>query len=111
MIAANPWPSQRDYFRQHQDEVHSTPVEIARQLPDDILRITGYCKLGLQSTLPGYMLTIPKDKAVGGVGYVGDHEAPIDYLYEDGHGFGKMGPKENKGLPNGHASGVTNGAM
>jgi ectoine hydroxylase-related dioxygenase (phytanoyl-CoA dioxygenase family) len=35
---------QRDYFRQDQDEVLSTPIEVARQLPDDILRLSGYCK-------------------------------------------------------------------
>ncbi|KAL5334137.1 hypothetical protein BJX70DRAFT_402840 [Aspergillus crustosus] len=64
---------QRDYFRQHQDEVLSTPIEVARKLPDDILRITGYYK------------------SVGGVGYVGDHLAPVDYLFEDGNGIGKMG--------------------
>lgn len=36
---------QRDYFRQDQEEILSTPVEIARTLPDDILRIAGYCEL------------------------------------------------------------------
>lgn len=36
--------SQRDYFRQDQDEVLSTPIEIARTLPDDVLRLAGYCK-------------------------------------------------------------------
>lgn len=35
---------QRDYFRQQQNEVFSTPIEVARKLPDDILRITGYCR-------------------------------------------------------------------
>lgn len=39
-----PGCSQRDYFRQDQDEVLSTPIEIARKLPDDILKIAGYCK-------------------------------------------------------------------
>ncbi|KAL4879279.1 hypothetical protein BJY04DRAFT_220399 [Aspergillus karnatakaensis] len=63
---------QRDYFRQHQEEVLSTPIEVARKLPDDILRIAGYYK------------------AVGGVGYVGDHLAPVDFLFEDGNGIGKM---------------------
>ena len=57
------------------------------------------------------MLTFILDKAVGGVGYVGDHEAPIDYLYEDGHGFGKIGPKSNAGIVNGLANGVMNGGV
>lgn len=36
--------SQRDYFRADQDEVLSTPIEVARTLPDDVLRLAGYCK-------------------------------------------------------------------
>ncbi len=36
---------QRDYFRQDQEEILSTPIEIARRLPDDILKIAGYCEL------------------------------------------------------------------
>jgi hypothetical protein len=40
MIASD--PRQRDYFRQDQDEVLSTPIEIARKLPEDILKIAGY---------------------------------------------------------------------
>jgi hypothetical protein len=39
--------SQRDYFRQDQDEVLSTPIEIARKLPEDILKLAGYCKTKL----------------------------------------------------------------
>ena len=39
--------SQRDYFRQDQEEVLSTPIEIARKLPDDILKLAGYCKTNL----------------------------------------------------------------
>lgn len=35
---------QRDYFRADQDEVLSTPIEVARALPDDVLRLAGYCK-------------------------------------------------------------------
>lgn len=35
---------QRDYFRQDQEEVLSTPLELARTFPEDILRIAGYCK-------------------------------------------------------------------
>jgi ectoine hydroxylase-related dioxygenase (phytanoyl-CoA dioxygenase family) len=35
---------QRDYFRQDQEEVLSTPLDIARKLPDDILRLAGYCE-------------------------------------------------------------------
>lgn len=36
---------QRDYVRQDQEEILTTPIEIARQLPEDILRIAGYCEL------------------------------------------------------------------
>lgn len=36
--------SQRDYYRPDQDEVLSTPIEIARKLPEDVLRLAGYCK-------------------------------------------------------------------
>lgn len=35
---------QRDYFRQDQEEILSTPIEVARRLPEDILRIAGYCE-------------------------------------------------------------------
>lgn len=45
---------QRDYFRADQDEVWSTPVEVARKLPDDILRLAGYCKL-IRSFLPSHL--------------------------------------------------------
>lgn len=43
---------QRDYFRQDQEEVLSTPLELARTFPEDILRIAGYCK---------YFLTLMKE--------------------------------------------------
>lgn len=69
--------AQRDYFRQDQDEVLSTPVEIARSLPDDILRLSGYYK------------------AMGGVGYVEDHQHPIEFLGQGNNGIGKMGPASN----------------
>lgn len=36
--------AQRDYFRQDQEEILSTPIEVARSLPDDILRLAGYCR-------------------------------------------------------------------
>ncbi|KAL4906180.1 hypothetical protein BDW74DRAFT_151445 [Aspergillus multicolor] len=64
---------QRDYFRQDQDEVLSTPIEIARRLPEDILKLAGYYK------------------AVGGVGYVEDHQSPHEFLHRDDWGTGKMG--------------------
>lgn len=35
---------QRDYVRQDQEEILTTPIEIARKLPEDILRIAGYCE-------------------------------------------------------------------
>ncbi|KAL4945154.1 hypothetical protein BDV06DRAFT_209654 [Aspergillus oleicola] len=65
--------AQRDYFRQDQDEVLSTPIEIARKLPEDILKLAGYYK------------------AVGGVGYVEDHQSPHEFLHRDDLGTGKMG--------------------
>ncbi|KAL2808416.1 hypothetical protein BJX63DRAFT_439436 [Aspergillus granulosus] len=64
---------QRDYFRQDQDEVLSTPIEIARRLPDDILKLAGYYK------------------AVGGVGYVEDHQSPVEFLQRNEMGTGKFG--------------------
>ncbi|KAG7406384.1 Dioxygenase swnH1 [Fusarium oxysporum f. sp. rapae] len=48
--------AQRDYYRLDQDAALSTPIEIARTLPDDILRLAGYYK------------------AVSGVGYIEDHQ-------------------------------------
>lgn len=40
---------QRDYFRQDQEEILSTPIEIARKLPEEVLRLAGYCE---RSVLP-----------------------------------------------------------
>lgn len=31
------------------------------------------------------------DKAVGGVGYVEDHQSPIEFLQKDNNGMGKFG--------------------
>ncbi|KAL2214435.1 hypothetical protein CC79DRAFT_146950 [Sarocladium strictum] len=53
---------QRDYYRPDQDEVFSTPLEIARSLPEDILKVAGWYK------------------SVGGGGYVEDHQHPVDFL-------------------------------
>ncbi|KAI4760541.1 hypothetical protein E4T52_07570 [Aureobasidium sp. EXF-3400] len=64
---------QRDYYRQDQDEVISTPIEIARKLPEDILRLSGYYK------------------SVGGVGYVEDHQNPVEFLQSSETGIGKYG--------------------
>nr|XP_019050669.1 phytanoyl-CoA dioxygenase [Kwoniella bestiolae CBS 10118]OCF29599.1 phytanoyl-CoA dioxygenase [Kwoniella bestiolae CBS 10118] len=64
--------AQRDYYRQDQEEVLSTPIEIARKLPEDILKLSGYYK------------------AVGGVGYVEDHQSPHEFLQTD-YGIGKLG--------------------
>jgi len=44
--------AQRDYFRQDQEEILSTPIEIARKLPEDILRMTGYCEYRPWRTSP-----------------------------------------------------------
>ncbi|KAL4764252.1 uncharacterized protein BDW70DRAFT_156908 [Aspergillus foveolatus] len=64
---------QRDYFRQDQEEVLSTPIETVRQLPEDILKLAGYYK------------------AVGGVGYLEDHQSPHEFLHSDDFGAGKFG--------------------
>jgi len=44
---------QRDYYRQDQEEVLSTPIEIVRQLPEDILKLCGFCKRNHRSTRMG----------------------------------------------------------
>ncbi|KAL3479177.1 hypothetical protein BJX99DRAFT_268591 [Aspergillus californicus] len=67
---------QRDYFRQDQEEVLSTPLEIARRLPDDILKLAGYYK------------------AVGGVGYVEDHQSPVEFMHREDMGTGKFGVEQ-----------------
>ncbi|AFR95217.2 phytanoyl-CoA dioxygenase [Cryptococcus neoformans C23] len=68
---------QRDYFRQDQEEVLSTPLELAKTFPEDILRIAGYYK------------------AVGGVGYVEDHQDPVEFL-KAGSNLGQFAPVTNK---------------
>lgn len=35
---------QRDYYRQDQEEILSTPIEIVRQLPEDLLKLCGFCE-------------------------------------------------------------------
>ncbi|KUJ06753.1 uncharacterized protein LY89DRAFT_692351 [Mollisia scopiformis] len=65
---------QRDYYRADQDEDLSTPIEIARKLPEDILKLAGYYK------------------AVGGVGYVEDHQNPFEFLKREDPGLAKYGP-------------------
>ncbi|KAG9518800.1 hypothetical protein KCU93_g8284, partial [Aureobasidium melanogenum] len=65
---------QRDYFRQDQEEALSTPIEIARKLPEDMLQLAGYYK------------------SVGGVGFVEDHQHPVEFLQVNDNGLGKMGP-------------------
>ncbi|WWC68369.1 uncharacterized protein I206_102294 [Kwoniella pini CBS 10737] len=68
---------QRDYYRQDQEEILSTPIEIARKLPEDILKLAGY------------------HKAVGGVGYVEDHQSPHEFLHTE-YGLGKFVPQAIK---------------
>ncbi|KIR57656.1 phytanoyl-CoA dioxygenase [Cryptococcus bacillisporus CA1873] len=68
---------QRDYFRQDQEEVLSTPLELARTFPEDILRIAGYYK------------------AIGGVGYVEDHQDPAEFL-KSGSNLGQFAPLVSK---------------
>ncbi|OCF41833.1 phytanoyl-CoA dioxygenase [Kwoniella heveanensis CBS 569] len=68
---------QRDYLRPDQDEVLTTPLEIAQSLPDDILKLMGYYK------------------AVGGVGYVEDHQHPIELMRAETGVFGKLGSGVN----------------
>ncbi|CAG7558233.1 unnamed protein product [Fusarium equiseti] len=65
--------AQRDYYRLDQNEVLSTPIKIARTLPDDILKLAGYYK------------------AVSGVGYVEDHQNPVEFMQRDENGIGKFG--------------------
>ena len=36
-------------------------------------------------------LTYSLDKAVGGVGYVEDHQDPVEFLHKDNLGVGKFG--------------------
>lgn len=36
------------------------------------------------------------DKAVGGVGYVEDHQSPIEFLQSSNTGIGKLGPHIEK---------------
>ncbi|KAJ0147068.1 60S ribosomal protein L34-B [Fusarium oxysporum f. sp. albedinis] len=55
-----------------QQEILSTPIETARSFPDDIHRLTGYYK------------------AVGGVGFIGDHQDPVEFLHVDTNGVGKF---------------------
>jgi hypothetical protein len=86
--------SQRDFYRQDQQEILSTPIEIARSLPDDILRLTGYCKN--RPLYPGIRIGARTDhlffldKAVGGVGFIGDHQDPAEFLHVDTNGVGKF---------------------
>ncbi|TYJ56745.1 hypothetical protein B9479_002515 [Cryptococcus floricola] len=57
---------------QDQEEILTTPIEIARTLPDDILRIAGYYK------------------ATGGVGYVEDHQDLVDFLKSEDSAVGRF---------------------
>jgi hypothetical protein len=93
--------SQRDYFRQDQEEIISTPIDIARRLPDDILRLAGYCESltnrteGIRQPRSHPPLGSPADKAVGGVGYVEDHQSPVEFLHGQ-TGLGMFGPSAVK---------------
>ncbi|OJJ49992.1 hypothetical protein ASPZODRAFT_22693 [Penicilliopsis zonata CBS 506.65] len=66
---------QRDYLRRNQEEVLSTPAEIACELPDDILRLTGYYK------------------SVGSIGHI-EHRNPIEFI-RDGMSLGKVPTRLN----------------
>jgi hypothetical protein len=86
--------SQRDFYRQDQQEILSTPIDIARKLPDDILRLTGYCENTPSYHYPHASLTDHYsllDKATGGVGFIGDHQDPAEFLHVDTNGIGKFG--------------------
>ncbi|SPO06544.1 uncharacterized protein DNG_09234 [Cephalotrichum gorgonifer] len=65
---------QRDYFRADQDEAFSTPLEVVRKLPEDILRLSGFYK------------------SVGGCGYVGDHQHPAEFIHEENLSTAEMLP-------------------
>ncbi|KAJ9145458.1 hypothetical protein NKR23_g5447 [Pleurostoma richardsiae] len=70
--------NQRDYFRQDQDEVLATSLEVARGLPDDIRKLAGYYT------------------AVSGVGYVEDHEHPVAYLTKADNSIGELGEQTTR---------------
>lgn len=43
---------QRDYYRQDQEEILSTPIEVVRQLPEDILKLCGFCEYTVKFRMP-----------------------------------------------------------
>ena len=75
-----------------QDEVLSTPVEVARKLPADILKLAGYRTwVNLINIYSVKLMDYFTDKAVGGVGYVEDHQSPVEFLQSEQNGIGKYG--------------------
>ncbi|RYP42085.1 hypothetical protein DL767_000450 [Monosporascus sp. MG133] len=60
------------------EEVFLTPLGIARKLPDDILQLAGCYK------------------AVGGVGYMEDHQNPVEYLQAQNIRIGNLALMLNK---------------
>lgn len=70
--------SQRDYFRRNQDEILSTPIEVARRLPDDILRIAGYCMLQPLTIATYCAITSARSKANAVPGYQTKRLAELD---------------------------------
>ncbi|KKK15275.1 hypothetical protein ARAM_001924 [Aspergillus rambellii] len=84
---------QRDYFRRNQDETASTPMDIVRTFSPDILRLAGYgesvpCSAATTSASRTIMTVLVNiEKAVGGVGYVEDHQSPSEFLHRDDCGI------------------------
>lgn len=79
-------PSQRDYYRVEQDEAFTTPLDIVRTLPDDVLQLTTWCRYNppCWADINGLTHARTPDKSLGGLGSVGFHGQPID-LVAAGH--------------------------
>lgn len=60
-------------------------------MPDDILKLAGYCRYLSNADIARALTEAFVDKAVGGVGYVEDHQDPVEYLQRDQNGIGKYG--------------------
>lgn len=59
--------------------------------------MAGYCEFLLDLHYPELELTCCcVDKAVGGVGYVEDHQSPAEFLFKDDTGIGAYGSKTGK---------------
>ncbi|KAI5475109.1 hypothetical protein MNV49_001934 [Pseudohyphozyma bogoriensis] len=68
--------AQRDNFRPNLNHTLSTPIDVARRLPEDLLRLAGYYK------------------ALGGLNFVEDHQHSIEFMQD---------PENKLGIFNGSA--------